>query len=196
MVQSAFTNLGATLQSFGVVDILLPFLLVFTIVFAVLQRTHVLGHRKNFNVVIALVLGLLFITPHLAGTYPLGYDPVQVLNEVLPSISLVAIASVMLLILLGIFGRTFSRNMAPIIAIFAIGFVVYIFGSALHFWDAPSDAFSWWTPETTELIVILLIFGVIVYLITKEPGDWVDRSRRMGQGLTSFLEDAGRDREH
>ena len=34
------------LQQMGVLDVLLPFLLVFTIVFAVLQKTKILGTEK------------------------------------------------------------------------------------------------------------------------------------------------------
>ena len=122
--------------------------------------------------IIALVLGLLFVAPHFAGTYPLGYDPVLLINEALPSISLVAIAAVMLLILMGIFGGDFAKSAMPFIAIASIVFVVYIFGSttALNLWNSPSNAFSWWTPEITELLIIVLVFGLIIYFVTKEPG--------------------------
>src|SRR3989338_1647654 len=90
-------NLGGILQQWAIADALLPFLLVFTISYAVLQKSKILGDKaKNFNVVVALVLGLLFIVPHLTSTYPVGYDPVVVMNSSLPSISLVAVASIML----------------------------------------------------------------------------------------------------
>lgn len=167
-----FSNLASYFQAYGVMDMLLPFILVFTIVFAVLQKSEILGKdKKNFNVVIALVLGLIFIVPHISGSYPVGYDPVQVINEALPSISLVAIAAIMLLLLMGIFGGEFTKMAMPFIAIAAIIFVIYIFGStsALNLWNGPSDVFYWWTPDLTELLVIILIFGLIVWFITKEP---------------------------
>jgi hypothetical protein len=192
---SAFANVGSLLQSYGVTDILLPFLLVFTIIFAVMQRTHILGHKKNFNVVIALVLGLLFVMPHLTGSLPLGYDPVNVLNEVLPSISLVAVAAIMLLVLLGIFGKKFSKTMAPLIAILAIGFVAYIFGASLNLWTGPYDVFWWWNSDTTLTVVILLVFGVIVWLVTKEPSSWTDTAKDVGKGLTGLFEEAGKRKE-
>jgi len=44
-------------------EIILPFLLVFTIVFAVLERTKVLGEeKKQLNAILAFVLGLIFVT--------------------------------------------------------------------------------------------------------------------------------------
>ena len=172
MVGVGFSNIAYYFQTYGVMDFLLPFLLVFTIVFAVLQKTKIVGEgKKNFNVIIALVLALMFVVPHIIGSYPLGYDPVAVMNASLPSISLVAVASMMLLLLMGIFGTDFSRKAAPFIALAAITFVVYIFGSALNLWTGPYDIFSWWSPETTELMIIILVFGVIIWFITKEDTD-------------------------
>ena len=166
-----FENIGYYLQAYGILDFLLPFILVFTIVYAVMQKTKILGDKKNFNVIIALVLGLLFVVPHITGSYPIGYDPVQVMNEALPSISLIAVAAIMLLLLMGIFGTDFSKAAAPFIAIISIGFVVYIFGSSLNLWNAPSQVFGWWNPELTELLIIILVFALIVWFIVREPSE-------------------------
>lgn len=171
MIGSVFSNFGVYFQQYGLMDFLLPFVLVFTIVYATLRKTHILGDKKNFDVVIALVLGLLFVVPHLTGSYPLGYDPVQVMNESLPSISLVSVAAIMVLLLMGIFGTSFTATFAPVVAIAALGFVVYIFGSSLGVWIGPSDTFSWWTPEITELMIVVLIFGIVIWFITKEPSE-------------------------
>ena len=182
-----FSSLSTYFQSYGILDFLLPFLLVFTIIFAVLQKIKLFGDdQKNFNVVIALVLGLLFVAPHMAGTYPAGYDPVQVLNEALPSVSLVAVAAIMLLLLLGIFGRDLGESLMPVIAIAAIGFVIYIFGStsALSLWGGPSSSFTWWTDELTELLIIILVFGLIVWFITKDSSK--DKGTPLG-GIKDFL---------
>lgn len=171
MVTSMFSSFNNFLHQFGILDFVLPFFLVFTIVFAVMQKVKLLGTRKSYHVVIALVIALLFVMPHIGGWYPLGFDPVQVMNETLPSIALVAVAAIMLLLLMGVFGTDFSKSAAPIIAIVSIIFVAYIFGSSLHVWDGPSEIFSWWSDEVTEVIIILIVFGVIVYFITKEPSE-------------------------
>jgi len=167
-------NLGMYFQTYGVMDFLLPFILVFTITFAVMQKSKILGENKNFNVVVALVLGLLFVVPHLTGNYPLGYDPVAVMNAALPSISLVSVSAIMLLLLMGIFGTSFAAGMAPLIAIVALGFVIYIFGASLALWTGPYQVFSWWTSETTELMIVLMVFGLIVWFITRDskPTEW------------------------
>lgn len=187
----SFSNIASYFQTWGILDFLLPFLLVFTIVYATLQKTKIIGDgKKNFNVIVALIMGLLFVVPHIMGTYPLGYDPVQVMNESLPSISLVSIAAIMLLLLMGIFGTNFSNKAAPFIAIIAIGFVFYIFGASLNLWTGPYDTFSWWTSETTELIIVLLIFGLVVWFITKEPTDKkiTDTIGSVGKGIAEMFE--------
>ncbi|MBS3117209.1 hypothetical protein J4421_06460 [Candidatus Woesearchaeota archaeon] len=191
---ATFETLVYYLETYGVLDVLLPFLLVFTIIYAVLLKTKILGDRKNFNVIIALILGLLFVIPHILGTYPLGYDPVRVLNETLPSISLVSVAAIMLLILLGIFGKNLAQGAAPLIAVFAVGFVAYIFGASFGLWRGPYDLFSWWTAETTELMVIILIFGLVVYFITKDPTTSTvsGTAKNVWKGLGGLLEDIGK----
>ena len=189
MVNYSFTKLAVYFQSYGVMDFLLPFLLVFTILFAVLQKTKILGgqeNKKNFNVIVALVLALMFVVPHIIGSYPLGYDPVQVMNESLPSISLVAVAAMMLLLLMGIFGTDFSKSSAPFIAILSILFVAYIFGSSLNLWRGPSDLFSWWTTDTTELMIIILVFGLIVFFIVREPNS--NPGKNVMEGVRNLFE--------
>ncbi|NQV91445.1 hypothetical protein HQ489_03135 [Candidatus Woesearchaeota archaeon] len=183
MVQANFNTLIYYFQAYGVVDFLLPFLLVFTIVYAVSSRIDWLNENKNFRMVIAVVVGLLFVIPHVMGTYPLGYDPVQVLNESLPSISLVIIAAVMMLILLGLFGAELREKGTTFVGIASIAFVVYIFGASLRFWRAPYDIFSWWSSQTTELIIILLIFGLIVRFIT---GDDHGVNRGSGENQDAY----------
>lgn len=164
-----YSDILVYLQTYGVLDFLLPFILIFTVVYAVLSKSNLLGDKKQFNVIIALVLGILFVAPHITGGYPLGYDPIVIINQSLPSVALVAVAAIMLLFLMEIFGTGFADAARPLIALAAIVFVLYIFGSSLGFWVGPYDLFSWWTTSTTELMVTLLVFGVIVWLIVKEP---------------------------
>ena len=50
MVSAGFSDLAYYFETYGVMDFLLPFLLVFTIIYAVMQKTKILGDKKNFNV--------------------------------------------------------------------------------------------------------------------------------------------------
>jgi hypothetical protein len=187
----SFSNLAYYFEAYGVMDFLLPFLLVFTIIFAVLERIQLFGDessKRRYNVVVALALGLLFVIPHITGNYPMGYDPVQILNQTLPSISLVAVAAVMVLLLLGVFGRKLGDSARPIIALISIGFVIYIFGAALNFWNGPYDIFRWWSSETTELIIIILIFGLVVAFITKDPNSNPERGKKLMEWVNKLTD--------
>lgn len=44
------------------VDHILPFLLVFTIIFAVLEKTKILGERRGVNAIVGMVIGLILIS--------------------------------------------------------------------------------------------------------------------------------------
>ncbi|MEK6940114.1 MAG: hypothetical protein AABX31_05285 [Nanoarchaeota archaeon] len=192
MVSASFTNLAQYFQAYGVMDFLLPFILVFTIIYAVASKLPLFKDNKNYAVVVALVLGLLFVVPHITGTYPLGYDPVQVMNESLPSISLVSVAAVMVLLLLGVFGKEFSKGAAPLIAIVSLGFVIYIFGASLRLWRGPYDVFYWWSSDVTELMIVLLIFGLVVWFIVKDPSKESNFGKKTWEGLGSLIEDIGK----
>lgn len=183
---ATFSNLAQIFQSIGVVDFLLPFLLVFTIVYAVSIKLPLFKDNKNFSVVIALTLSLLFVVPHITGNYPLGYDPVDVMNSALPSISLISIAAIMLLLLMGIFGTQFAAAATPVIAVVSIGFVAYVFGASLNLWTGPYDVFSWWSSEVTELLIIILVFGLVVWFIVRDPDKKSSGENMMSQFSKMF----------
>ncbi|MBS3065780.1 hypothetical protein J4229_01915 [Candidatus Pacearchaeota archaeon] len=46
-------------QTAGVFDYILPFLLIFSVVFGILASTNILGKQKGVNVIVSLVVGLL-----------------------------------------------------------------------------------------------------------------------------------------
>ena len=52
----------AIMQNFGVYTVLLPFILVMTLVYALLTKLKPFGESKEINAVIAVVLGLLFVS--------------------------------------------------------------------------------------------------------------------------------------
>lgn len=160
------------LESYGLTDALLPFLLIFTIVFAVLQKTNILGAgRKNFNVIIALVLSLTAVIPHVTDTYPEGYDVIKILNTALPQVSIIAVAAIMLMLLIGLFGaesKWMGGSLSGWMAILSFIIIVVIFGGAAGWWADLSELFSWWDEDTTALVVILLVFGVIIWYVTRQ----------------------------
>jgi hypothetical protein len=50
------------------INVILPFLLIFVVVFAILKKTQVLGDNKGVDLIVSLVLSFLFVTvPYAVG---------------------------------------------------------------------------------------------------------------------------------
>jgi len=185
------------LQEIGVMDVILPFILVFTIVFAVLQKTKILGHddtaekrpRKNFNAVLSLVMALAVVVPHITGSYPTPEsDVVNIINSALPNISVVLIAVVMMLLMIGVFGgdvNIFKSGLGGWAVAFAVVATVFIFGTAAYWWELPMWMGFLYDSDTQALIVILLVFGALIMFITSDDS-------AKDKDKYSFIEELGK----
>lgn len=173
------------MQDMGIADVLLPFILVFTIVYAVLNKTKILGDgRKQFNVIVALVMGLSVVIPHVVGSPILGFDPVVAINTALPQVSVIVVAILMMLVIVGVFGNEWDiggTSPAGWVVIFAFVAVALIFGSAVNLFNMPDWLYFLEDPEIQSLIVMILVFGIIIYFVTKEE----DRDKK--DSLTEIL---------
>jgi hypothetical protein len=162
-----------TLDRTGFLAIFLPFMLIFVIVFAVLQKSHILGkgdEKRKFNVILALVMGLSVVVPHALGRYPPESDPVIIINNVLPNISLVMLGVISFLLIIGVFGANIKVGgigINAVIVIFSAIAVISTFGVAAGwFGDLP-----WWLSflrdESTQILfVTILIMGIVIFFIT------------------------------
>ncbi len=178
------TDMLAMLAAIGVWDIVLPFMLVFTIVYATLTTTlksmfgkTEKGDNSKYAMVISFVIGLGVVIPHAIGAYPPGANVVEIINTSLPQVALIAVAILGLMILLGMFGinttKASGKGIGSIIVFVSIGFIVYIFGTSAGWWVMPSGVLGSFLgdPDTIALVVTLLVFGIIVWFITKEDND-------------------------
>lgn len=174
------------LQDLGVMDIIIPFFLIFVITYAALQKSKILGTeedgkpKKNFNVIVALIIAISVVVPHVTGSfygayYNPQYDVVNIINNSLPSIALVTVAIVMLFLLLGIWSGpadlSKSSYLSGFAVVFSIAAVVFIFLAS-----AGVFGYNWpyWLSflgdyRTRSLLLIILVFGLVVYFIVREP---------------------------
>jgi hypothetical protein len=172
MATFQFGDFFASLERVGFVDVLLPFLLVFTVIFAVLDKTKIMGEgKRNMNVGIALIFALLVVIPHVTGNFPAGYDPVKIINSALPSVSLVVIAVIALMILIGVFAhdRIMLGMTAPgWVGLFSVLTLIFIFGSSAGWWNVGviqwlEDVFG---SDVIAVLIMLLVFGIIIAFVT------------------------------
>lgn len=87
------------LKSFGFFDIVLPFILVFTLVFAILEKTRILGEeekkpKRNLDALVAFAMGLFVIA---------ATNIVDILRDAIPVITLVLVVILCFLLLVGSF---------------------------------------------------------------------------------------------
>jgi lysylphosphatidylglycerol synthetase-like protein (DUF2156 family) len=80
-------------------EMILPFLLIFTVVFAILQKTEILGKgKRQIDAIVALVIGLIVVA--------FG-NAVGIINAFMP---VLAVAIVVLLVFMIMFGMVFKEG--------------------------------------------------------------------------------------
>jgi len=182
-----FGNVGAYLQQWGVFDVLLPFMLVFAIIYAALNQLRIFTHKlkgadgktyeevnNRINVTLAFVIAFMFIGPHLIGgtqnfyTRTLGIDPVIVINAAIPHVGLLAVAATLALILAGLFGFSGAEEgkgatvRAVALGLSVLG-ILAIFAHAMGLFHTT----LWFLndPGLQMAILVLLVFGGVAYFM-------------------------------
>jgi hypothetical protein len=148
----------ALLESSLLQNIILPFLLVFVIVFAILQKSKILGGDKGaMDAIIALVIALIFI----------GFPgPRDIVVSLLPWMVVALSIILVFFILYGFVAGDMKEwhiwvkiVFGILIGIFVIGLVLWATGS----WATVKDFFSGDIWNT--VIVLLIIAGAMVLAI-------------------------------
>jgi len=137
-------------------NIVLPFLLIFVVVYAILERTKVLGEKRYANLIVAIVIGFIWIGAQTL----VGF-----------TIKLIPLFAAMIIILLGYFlvfgfiGIAENKGLKITLGIlFGIAILVSVAWAAGLF-DMISPAN--WGPDVLALIIFFVIFtGAIVLVVT------------------------------
>lgn len=158
-----FTNVFLSFQGSGLFEFFLPFLLVFSIVFAVLQKIKVLGDNKGVHVIVSLAIGFLAVQNSFI---------VFLINNFLSNIALVLVLIIMFLVILGLLaGKEVSAKLNWVVVVIALVGI---------FWALFYDFFSgtWILPEiflltgaTQGSLLTILIFIVVIFVIVGGFGE-------------------------
>lgn len=163
-----FKSFIASIESWGLMDALLPFILIFVVIFAILQKSELLGKgKKQFNVIVSAIIGLIVVIPHVLGTYPAGFDVVSIINKMIPQISLIIIALLMLLLMLGLAAGAAIPGIVAVIAGLLVLLILLGTSGWLYGLDWVYDIFG---TEVISFLIIILVFGAVIWFITAEPG--------------------------
>lgn len=181
---SPLANAIQFFQNFGLFDVVLPFLLVFTIVFAILEKTMILGTttkeshtpKKNVNSMVAFVVALLTIASNKI---------VTALQVAMPNIVLLMVVSISFLMLVGTFATTGEFDFAgkhkgyyaAFVAFLLLG-VIIIFLYAIKLDSGQSwleyvynyVINSWGGSIVSSFILLAVIVGAIIFITWRKEG--------------------------
>lgn len=150
------------LQDTGFYEYLLPFILVFAILFAILEKTKLMGvdtennPKTNINVVLSFVISLIVI---------IQTEIVNVINIYLSKMALVIIVILIFMLVLGMLGGDFSTArgvpiFGVIIAVIAVLWsLTPNMGLGMPAWLNLSDTAIAW-------LIVLGVFIVIIWFVT------------------------------
>jgi len=163
----------------GIYDVVLPFLLVFAIVFAILEKTKVLGTeeiegknytKKNINAIVAFVVAFFVVA---------STKLVKAINESLASIVLLLLLFVFFLALVGVFfkeeGGVFLEEggWRTFFMVIAFVIIVLIFLNALDwlspFWNYLKG--NWGMEWVASLILLIVIIVFMIYVTKDHRGE-------------------------
>ena len=158
------------LENLGFYDFILPFLLMFAIVYGILQYMKIFGEDKAVHIIIAIVLGLISIR------LPFYADFLTVIS---PKLAIGLIVLLSLLILVGMFTPNNSRTSIGWI-LFGVGAVIFIIVAVQTFNDLnfingylqSSEIIGW-------VVMIAILIGVIVAIAAGSSTDSTHRSTHL-----------------
>lgn len=165
------------LQDFGFFDVVLPFLLVFTITFAILEKTKIFGTekykgemvpKKSVNSMVAFAVALFVVVTK---------EIVVSIQTAMPQIALALIVLVALMMLVGTLkgeaGFDFGQHtnwLYFLIFVIFIG-VLAIFLNSIDWLEPILDYIEdyWQDTFIVLLIFLAIIIGTVYFVIGKEP---------------------------
>lgn len=145
------------MEDYGLYDVVLPFLLVFTLVFATLQKIQIFGKEsKRYNAMIALVMSLMFVA---------ATNLVESLNKYLPVIGLVLAIFLGLMLMLGIFGVKEGTGVQKLGWILA-GVVALIVGfTYIPELSGIGSVFQSFEDYYTIIIILAIFIGLVAWVV-------------------------------
>jgi len=143
-------------------EMLLPFLLVFVIMFAILQKSKILGEAKaQIDAMVALVIGLLLIGVK---------QPREIIVQLMPWMAVGVAVILVFLILYGFVAGDLTKapdwmriTFGILAGLFTIGVVLYVtgLGKIMGGWLSDEGMSSFWS----SAIMIALIIGAMAVAI-------------------------------
>ncbi len=177
--ESLFRGVLSFFQDIGLYDVVLPFILVFTIVFAIFEKTRVFGTvdiegkqypKKNLNAMASFVIAFLVIA---------SSELVGIITKVSSQMVILLFLSVLFLLLIGSFmkeGPIFLEGGWKLlfVVIMFIGIIVIFLGAIKFDGKTWLDMIWGWlsgtnTSQAVGSIILVVVLIVFILYIIKDP---------------------------
>ena len=168
MVMS-ITGLLNIWDSMGVFAYVIPFLLIFAVVFAILEKTHILGNNKAIWSIVGLSVGLLSLQFDYVSTF---------FASIFPKFGIGLAIFLVLIIILGFFVGDDRKSMMWIGYVIGIGVVIWGFIN-WNSWMGYGGWGYWFSDYFWSIVILALVIGVIVFV---GKGNSDDSGRTDGRG--------------
>ncbi len=162
-----FDELFNTLAQAGFFTYLLPFIVMFAISFALLQRVKIFGDNKKIDGIVAIAMGFLF----LQNTYLL-----ELFHRLVPNVAFILLAVLLGLLILGIFAgphTAWSGILLFLAFLFALGSIITAaispnLGEGYASWFS---LFSNMDSGTKATVFGIVIIAAILWFVFKTDGN-------------------------
>ena len=151
-----FSDMLTSWANADVFTYVLPFLVVFAMVFGILNKSAIFGaEAKGVNVILALALGLL----SLVG----GYVP-QFFQTMIPNLAVGLSVLLAAIILMGLFMSGGNEKYINYGLIF-VGVLIFIFVMYSSFSGSYNSVGSLWDQYGSGLVSLLVLIGIVAMII-------------------------------
>ena len=150
-------------QAIGIFDVMLPFILIFAIIFAILQKTKILSGRKGIDVIVAMAIGFIaIVNPYVS----------QLMKVLLENTVVAVLIIVAVMLLLGlVWGGKKPPVWNYIGAFIGLAVFVWVLGRVADYYQMyypGTIIFSaiWWQGNLPWIIPLLIIAIFAIVVIT------------------------------
>ena len=167
-------------ESAGVFVYVLPFLLIFVLVFGILSKLSIFNENKGVNAIIALVVGFMALQFNVVSTF---------FNELFPRLGIGLSIILALLIITGLFINPKNKGWMIGLSIISLIIVAIVVYTSFNNW--PWTYSVWfqnnWANVLGILVFIGLIVAVIVFSNTRDKNGNFESDAILAKALSGLL---------
>jgi len=165
-----FRSIAMEWSSIGMFDMILPMILIFVVVYAVLQRTRLLMGKKEIDSIVALVISFFVIgNPEVSAFF----------LPLFSNVALGIIVMVAFLLIMGLITGRPGKQWQNITMWGGIVIFIWIMSRAADYFSGYSMIFSstWWYNNSYWVIPLILIL-IVVGVIASSPSEEEEKIKR------------------